>query len=128
MSIKTTVSKNPLALSSLRDNRLVTATLGSIAPDVARELELRHDPGSNHRSEDCQAEIKCLGIEASSSFVREPKGNGVAERFTRTLKENFLWVRTFSTIEELRTAFIEFPRHYNRTWLVARHATRRPIR
>ena len=34
------------------------------------------------------------GIEASPSFVREPEGNGVAERFIRTLKENLLWVRT----------------------------------
>jgi hypothetical protein len=32
--------------------------------------------------------IECLGIEASPSFVREPEGNGVAERFIRTLKEN----------------------------------------
>src|SRR5208283_171302 len=48
-----------------------------------------------------QDEIKCLGIEASPSFVRQPEGNGVAERFIRTLKENLLWVRTFKTIEEL---------------------------
>ena len=30
---------------------------------------------------------------SSPSFVREPEGNGVAERFIRTLKENLLWVR-----------------------------------
>jgi putative transposase len=42
-------------------------------------------------SGDFQDEIKCLGIEASPSFVREPEGNGVAERFIRTLKENLLW-------------------------------------
>src|ERR1700693_2511508 len=52
-------------------------------------------------------EVKCLGIEASPSFVREPEGNGVAERFIRTLKENLLWVRTFDTIEELRAALVE---------------------
>jgi transposase InsO family protein len=40
-------------------------------------------------SGDFKDEIKCLGIEASPSFVREPEGNGVAERFIRTLKENF---------------------------------------
>ena len=37
------------------------------------------------------------GDEASPSFVRETEGNGVAERFIRTLKENRLWVRTFDT-------------------------------
>jgi hypothetical protein len=40
------------------------------------------------------------GHRSSPSFVREPEGNGVAERFIRTLKENLLWVRTFKTIEE----------------------------
>jgi transposase InsO family protein len=56
--------------------------------------------------------------------VREPEGNGVAERFIRTLKENLLWVRTFDTIEELRAALAEFARRYNETWLVARHGYR----
>ena len=94
---------------------------GAIAPGVARGLKLRHDHGSNYMTGDVQNDIKCLGIDASPSFVREPQGNGVAERFIRTLKENLLWVRTFDTIEELRAALIEFARHYNENWLVARH-------
>ena len=57
---------------------------GAIAPGVAHGLKLRHDHGSNYMSGDFQDEIKCLGIEASPSFVREPEGNGVAERFIRT--------------------------------------------
>src|SRR5262252_5363802 len=99
---------------------------GAIAPGVAHGLKLRHDHGSNYMSGDFQAEIECLGIEASPSFVREPEGNGVAERFIRTLKENLLWVRTFDTIEELRTALVEFATRYNETWLVARHGYRTP--
>jgi transposase InsO family protein len=99
---------------------------GAIAPGVARGLKLRHDHGSNYMSGDFQDEIKCLGIETSPSFVQEPQGNGVAERFIRTLKENLLWVRTFDTIEELRAALVEFARHYNETWLVARHGHRTP--
>ena len=50
-------------------------------PGVARGLKLRHDHGSNYMSGDFQDEIKCLDIEASPSFVRQPEGNGVAERF-----------------------------------------------
>src|SRR5580704_1995220 len=69
-----------------------------------------------YMSGDFQDEIECLGIEASPSFVREPAGNGVAERFVRTLKENLLWVRTFDTVEELRAALVEFARRYNETW------------
>jgi len=104
----------------------VRRCFGAIAPGVARGLKLRHDHGSNYMSGDFQDEIECLGIEASPSFVREPEGNGVAERFIRTLKENLLWVRTFDTIEELRTALVEFATRYNETWLVARHGYRTP--
>jgi transposase InsO family protein len=53
-----------------------------------------------------------LGIEASPSFIREPEGNGVAERFIRTLKESLLWVR-HETIEELRLALLDFAAWYN---------------
>ena len=77
-------------------------------------------------SQDFQQELTFLGIISSPSFVREPEGNGVAERFIRTLKENLLWVQTFATIEELRFALQDFARQYNETWLVARHAYRPP--
>ena len=39
---------------------------------------------------------------------------------------NLLWARTFDTIEELRAALVEFAKHYNETWLVARHGNRTP--
>ena len=69
----------------------VHGCFGAITPGVARGLKLRHDHGSNYMSGDFQDEIECLGIEASPSFAREPEGNGVAERFIRTLKEDLLW-------------------------------------
>ena len=99
---------------------------GAIERDIAEGLALRHDHGSNYMSGDFQDEIAFLGIESSPSFVRQPEGNGVAERFIRTLKENFLWVHTFDTIEELRRGLQDFVAHYNATWLVARHGYRTP--
>ena len=68
-----------------------------------------------------QTEIAFLGIKSSPAFVRAPEGNGCAERFIRTLKENLLWVRTFATIEELRQALLAFRETYNTTWLIERH-------
>ena len=62
----------------------------------------------------------------SPSFVREPEGNGVAERFIRTLKENLLWVRHFATVVELIEALEEFKRRYNEQWLIERHGYRPP--
>ena len=63
---------------------------------------------------------------SSPSFVREPEGNGVAERFIRTLKENLLWVRNFATVAELVEALREFRRRYNEQWLIERHGYRTP--
>jgi len=99
---------------------------GSIEEDVASELKLRHDHGSAYLSDDFQGEVAFLGIESSPSFVREPEGNGCAERFIRTLKENLLWVRTFETVEELRLALLDFRRRYNGEWMIERHGYRTP--
>jgi transposase InsO family protein len=78
-------------------------------------------------SDDLQAELAFLGMVGSPSFVREPKGNGVAERFVRTLKENLPWVRPFESVPELVEALREFKRHYNEQWLIERHRFRTPI-
>jgi putative transposase len=71
-----------------------------------------------------QKEIAFLGIERSPAFVRAPEGNGCAERFIRTLKENLLW--TFETIEELRQALLAFRETYNTKWLIERHGFMTP--
>jgi len=68
----------------------VTKHLGAIAKDIATELQLRHDHGSNPMSNDFQKEIAFLGIKASWSFVRELQGNGATERFIRLLRESLL--------------------------------------
>jgi putative transposase len=112
------------ALEPIRQG--VRERFGAFAGRVARGLRLRHDHGSQYVSHDFQAEIRFLGIEASPAFVREPEGNGCAERFIRTLKENLLWVRRFATVEELRRALLDFQRLYNETWLVERHGYRTP--
>ena len=65
-------------------------------------------------------------MESSPAFVREPEGDGCAERFIRTLKENLLWVRRFETVEELRLALQGFRETYNRTWIVERHGYKTP--
>jgi putative transposase len=98
----------------------------AFARGVAAGIRLRHDHGSRYVSHDFQAEVRFLGLESSPAFVREPEGNGCAERFIRTLKENLLWVRRFETVEELRLALQRFRETYNRTWIVERHGYRTP--
>ncbi len=99
---------------------------GGFTKGIAAGLRLRHDHGSQYVSHDFQAEIRFLGIESSPAFVREPEGNGCAERFIRVLKENLLWVRRFDTVEELRLALLAFRQTYNQSWIVERHSYRTP--
>ena len=85
-------------------------------------------------SYDFQREVAWLGATSSPAFVRAPEGNGCAERFIRTLKENpascagqaLLWVRTFRTVEELRLALLEFRQTHDEHWLIERHSHRSP--
>lgn len=112
------------ALEPLRQG--VRDHFGLLAPGVAAGLALRHDHGSVYLSADFQAEIDFLGMTSSPAFVRQPEGNGCIERFFRTLKEQLLWVRHFSTIEELRHALLAFKETYNREWLIARLGYRSP--
>ena len=74
-----------------------------------------------------QAELRFLGIESSPSFVRSPEGNGCAERFIRTLKEQLLWVQTFDDAEALRAALTTFRNRYNESWLIERHGRQTPV-
>ena len=109
-----------------RTRQGVRRRFGGFAQGIASGLAVRHDHGSQYMSGDFQKELRFLGIESSPAFVRAPEGNGCAERFIRTLKENLLWVRRFGTVEEPRVALLEFRDAYNATWLVERHGFRPP--
>jgi transposase InsO family protein len=112
------------ALEPIRQG--VRRCFGGFAQGIAAGLAVRHDHGSQYMSGAFQGELRFLGIESSPAFVRAPEGNGCAERFIRTLKENLLWVRSFNTVEELRQALLEFRETYNAAWLIERHGFRPP--
>mgnify|MGYP001569372354 CR=1 FL=1 len=99
---------------------------GTYEAGGAAGLALRHDHGSQYMSHHFQGELRFLGITSSPAFVGEPEGNGCAERFIRTLKEQVLWVKDFDTVEELLLALLAFKERYNREWLIGRHAYRTP--
>ena len=112
------------ALEPIRQG--VRERFGAFGNNAASGLALRHDHGSQYVSHHFQSEIRFLGLASSPAFVREPEGNGCAERFIRVLKENLLWVRRFDTVEELRLALIAFKQTYNQTWIIERHGYRTP--
>ena len=112
------------ALEPIRQG--VRRCLGGFAQEIGHGLSVRHDHGSQYMSDAFQKELTFLGIESSPAFVRAPEGNGCAERFIRTLKENLLWVRAFDTVEDLRQALLAFREIYNTTWLIERHGFQTP--
>jgi transposase InsO family protein len=112
------------ALEPIRQG--VRRCFGGFARGVAAGLAVRHDHGGQYMADAFQKELRFLGIESSPAFVRAPEGNGCAERFVRTLKENLLWIRSFDTVEELRRALLEFRETYNATWLIERHGFKPP--
>jgi transposase InsO family protein len=105
---------------------------GAFGKNVARGLTLRHDHGSQYVSHHFQSEIRFPGLASSPAFVREPEGNGCAERFIRVPKGlephsgSRLWVRRFDTVEEPRLALAAFKRTYNETWIIERHGYKTP--
>jgi putative transposase len=112
------------ALEPLRQG--VRTAFGAFGQEIAQGLVLRHAHGSQYRSQVFQEELRFLGISSSPALVREPAGNGCAERFIRTLKEHLLGLTTFETVEELRLALHKFQRQYKETWLIGRHGYKAP--
>jgi putative transposase len=73
-----------------------------------------------------QDELRCLGLTSSPALVRQPPGNGCAERLIRTRKENLRWLTTFDTVAELRGALLECQQRDHEAWLIGRHGDNTP--
>ncbi len=99
---------------------------GGLGPDVARGVRLRHDWGPQYRSHHFQGSLRWLGLTDDAAFVGEPQGNGVAERFIRTLKEQCLWSQLFEDTNDLRQEVSAFTETYNNEWLIERLGHRTP--
>ena len=112
------------AIETLRQG--VHTAYGAYSACIAKDLAVRHDHGSPFVSDLFQQELAFLGIVSSPAYVREPQGNGCAERFIRTLKEQLLWLRRFGTVDELQKALTEFKQRYNEAWRIERHGFRSP--
>jgi transposase InsO family protein len=106
--------------------KAIEQVYGGCDEQVAAGVGLRHDCGSAYLSGYFQDEVAFLGIESSPSYVRQPEGNGVVERFFKTLKEQLLWVKSFESIEALSDAVTNFVKTYNSCWMVAKHGYRSP--
>lgn len=104
----------------------VKNVFGSVRPDAARGVLVRHDHGSPFMSDHFQRQLAFFGMSPSFAFVRQPETNGVAERFIRTLKEQVVFGRIYQDIEEVRAAVRDFIERYNQLWLLEKNGYRSP--
>lgn len=67
-------------------------------------LQLVSDNGSQPTATGFMAAMSVLGIEQVFTSYDNPKGNAETERLMRTIKEELLWLREFTSLEEARMA------------------------
>jgi len=106
------------ALEPLRQG--LHALLGGVGKDVARGLVLRADHGCQYTSRHFRAQAAFWGITVSHAFVAQPQGNGIAERFIETLKDQAIYGHIFHNAEEVRQAIQTFIAKYNHFWRLER--------
>jgi len=99
---------------------------GAVCRDIARGIELRMDHGTQYLPDHFLNQIRFWGLAPSFAFAEEPKTNGVAERFNRTLKEQAIHGHVFTNIHEVPTAVRAFVEVYNEHWRIEKLGFRSP--
>jgi transposase InsO family protein len=80
-----------------------------------------HDSGPHYRSHHFGGTVTWLGMTDSPAFIGDLETNGCAERFIRTLNEQYLWVKLCDTVDDLRVPVADWTRTYNTGWPIGRH-------
>ncbi len=91
----------PTLLESIRE--ALEAEFGSAA-NVPDGLEWRTDHGPQFTGGDARDLCAEWNVDHTFAPIGRPRGNAVAERFIRTLKEEVLWVEDFDTADDVRRA------------------------
>ena len=61
-----------------------------------------------------------MGIPRSFALVSQPQGNGIAERFIKTLKQQSLYGRVCGNTQEADQGGCAFVQRYNNPWRIER--------
>jgi transposase InsO family protein len=93
---------------------------GSTGKGAAPGLALRMDHGCQYTSDYFLNQIAYWGIAQSFSFVAQSQGNGIAERFIKTLKQQAIYGKMFKNAMEVRQAVAAFVHDYNHHWCIER--------
>ena len=98
-------------------------------PEGVRDhnLHLMSDNGSQPTSVSFMKACSNLDIHQAFTSYNNPKGNADTERMMRTLKEELLWLREWSSAGHIRRALDEWIEQYNRSYLHSALGYRPPI-
>lgn len=115
------VCKEGTRFNALEPIRMgLEAIFGSITRDAALGLALRMDHGCQYTSGHFLNQIAFWGIAQSFSFAAQPQGNGIAERFIKTLKQQAIYGHVFRTAQDVYQAVAKFVHQYNHHWRIER--------
>ena len=81
------------------------------------ELNLTSDNGSQPTSLKFIREAAALGIRQAFASYSNPKGSADTERLIRTIKEELIWLREWSSVEQLAQAVERFVEYFNAQYL-----------
>jgi transposase InsO family protein len=84
-----------------------------IKETLKKELHLVSDHGSQPTSKRYMKEVAELGLAQVFCSYCNPKGNADTERVIRSIKEDLIWPREWSSLKELSDALKEWQKSYN---------------
>ena len=89
-------------------------------------LKLVSDNGCQPTSTRFMKACHHLGVEQIFTSYNNPKGNAKTERMMRTLKEELIWLREWSSTYEAQKVVKEWIKKYNKSYLHSAHGYRPP--
>ena len=81
--------------------------------DISRGIILRSDTGLIFSSKAFFQVVHTHGLKTEYITPYTPEQNGVVERFMRTMKEECIWLHSFSSFTEAKRTIEDWIREYN---------------
>jgi putative transposase len=111
-----------LAAAPVIGSKRSTGQAGRQFPRAIREAEdlalnLMSDNGSQPTSLTFMREWRARRRKQAFTAYANPKGNANTERLIRTIKEELIWLREWSTVEELAIEAEKFVEYFNNNYL-----------
>jgi putative transposase len=107
------VSKSQESTAVLAPVRAALADAFGVRDNVPEGFELLSDHGPQYTGSDCAALCDDWNVEQLFAPVGRPTGNAVAERVIRTMKEECIWLRDWTSAAELLAALRAWMTTYN---------------